>query len=220
MLLERGAEVDFRLKKEAPPRSPTGDRGQLEGSTDAYVLTTGATPLHAAVKTGDFAAVRLLIEHGADVNVPNRVFGITPILAAAGVGHLLGNFAERPTRGAYKTDEEALAMVKLLQEAGADLHARDYRGFTAAHGAAENGWASVLRYVHGEGVPLDAAALTPFRLLPGRSYLYSEVPPVWPAVGPEDDWTPRAIAEHDGRADIVALIDELLAAGSPGQAGG
>jgi len=210
MLLERGADPDIRLKKEPPARGGTGDRGQLEGSTDGYVLAVGATALHRAAKTSDDAALALLAEHGANVNMPNQVWGITPLLAAAGVGHMLGNFSEVPARGAYKTDAQALASVKLLQQAGADILARDKRGYTAAHGAAEMNWTATLRYLYEQGVPLDAVALNPSRLLPGGSYLYSEVAIAFPAPGPEHTWTALAVAQNEGHAEMVALIQELL----------
>jgi ankyrin repeat protein len=210
MLLERGADPDIRLKKEPPARGGIGDRGQLEGSTDGYVLTTGATALHRAAKASDDAAIRLLIEYGANVNLPNQIWGITPILVAAGVGHILGNFAEYPARGAFKTDAEALATVKLLQEAGADILARDKRGYTAAHGAAERGWGETLRYLHEQGVALAAVALKPDRLLPGGSYTY-KVPVRFAVPGPEDNWTPRELALNEGRTEIAALIQTLLA---------
>jgi ankyrin repeat protein len=210
MLLERGADPNIRLKKEPPARGGTGDRGQLEGTTDGYVLTAGATPLHRAAKSSDDAAIKLLVAHGADVNLPNQVWGITPILVAAGVGHILGNFAEYPARGAFKTDKEALATVKLLQEAGADILARDKRGFTAAHGAAEMGWGDTLRYLHAQGVPLNAVALKPDRLLPGGSYTY-KVPLHFPAPGPDDNWTPREVALNEGHTEIADLIQTLLA---------
>src|SRR5690606_20694455 len=122
------------------------------------------------------------------------------ILTAAGVGHILGNFAEYPARGAFKTDAEALATVKLLQAHGADILARDKRGFTAAHGAAEMGWNATLEYLHTQGVPLDAVALKPDRLLPGGSYTY-RVPTVFPAPGPEDNWTPLEIALTEGHTE-------------------
>lgn len=209
MLLERGANPNLRLKKEPPARGGTGDRGQLEGNTDGYVLITGATPLHRAAKASDDAAIKLLLEHGADVNMPNQIYGITPILAAAGVGHILGNFAEFPARGAFKTDEEALATVKLLQGAGADILARDKRGFTAAHGAAEMGWNATLQYLHEQRVPLDAFAVKPLRLLPGGGYTYA-VPVVYPEPDPADNWTPLQIALNEGHAETAELIRQLL----------
>ncbi|HWK54823.1 MAG TPA: ankyrin repeat domain-containing protein [Hyphomicrobiales bacterium] len=210
LLLEYGADPNIRLKKEPPARGGTGDRGQLEGSTDGYVLTTGATALHRAAKASDDAAIRLLLDHGADVNIPNQIWGITPILVAAGVGHILGNFAEHPSRGAFKTDTQALATVSLLQQAGADILAHDKRGFTAAHGAAEMGWSATLQYLYEQGVALDAVALNPDRLLPGGSYTY-RVPVAFPRPGPEDHWTPLEMALNEGHTEVADLIRKLLA---------
>ena len=65
-------------------------------------------------------------------------------------------------------------------------------------------------FLHEQGVPLDAAALKPDRLLPGGGYLY-RVPVVFPQPGPDDDWTPLAIALNDGRADVADFIRKLLA---------
>ena len=61
----------------------------------------------------------LLLAHGANVHAAN-VFGITPVMAAAGVGHWYGVFREFPTIGRYKTGADAVATMKLLLAAGAD----------------------------------------------------------------------------------------------------
>jgi ankyrin repeat protein len=48
--------------------------------------TAMADPIHDAAKAGNVDQVRQLIEKGADVNAKN-VFGSTPLLLAAEVGH-------------------------------------------------------------------------------------------------------------------------------------
>jgi hypothetical protein len=91
VLIERGANVDMRLKHQPPLRNEPGDRGYVDGSPDVLVVSPGATALHVAAKASDDEAVKLLLEHGANVQAAN-VFGITPVMAAAGVGHWYGVF--------------------------------------------------------------------------------------------------------------------------------
>jgi serine/threonine-protein phosphatase 6 regulatory ankyrin repeat subunit B len=191
-LLERGANVNMRLKQQLPLRSAPNDRGSLDGSPDAFVLAIGATPLHAAAKAGDEKTVRLLLEHGADVRARN-VFGITPMLAAAGVGHRYAVLRETPILGAFKTGQDALLTVKALHEAGAPLDevaigTHRVGGMTAAHGAAQEGWSEVIEYLHDVGADINRPS--------------------------EDKSTPRALAMAAGHGDTVALIDKLLGTSS------
>ena len=60
-------------------------RGGNSGRFADEIITTGATPLLRAAGSQDKEAVRLLLDHGARVDVPN-VMGVTPLMAAAGFG--------------------------------------------------------------------------------------------------------------------------------------
>jgi ankyrin repeat protein len=188
-LLTRGANVNMRLKQQPPLRSAPNDRGHLDGSPDAFVVAIGATALHLAAKAGDTEAVRLLLEHGANVTLRN-VFDITPMLAAAGVGHRYAVLRETPILGAYKTGTDARAAVELLYRAGARLDdvgvgTSRVGGMTAAHGAAQEGWSEVIALLHELGADIDQAS--------------------------DDGATPRALAETAGHQETVALFDRLLA---------
>ena len=183
-LLERGANVNMRLKQQPPLRHEPGDRGFVDGSPDAFVINTGATALHAAAKAGDQDAIRLLLEHGAKVDLRN-VFGITPFLAAAGVGRVYGIFKEYPVIGRYVTADDAVATMKLLLAAGARVDERSAAGLTAAHGAARAGWTGVLRYLDELGADLGARNVA--------------------------KQTPRDLAVEADKKEVVALLDELLA---------
>ena len=195
MLLERGANVDMRLKHQPPMRSEPGDRGYVDGTADALAINAGATALHSAAKSSDDAAVELLLEFGANVAIPN-VFGITPVLAAAGVGHWYGVFKDYPIRGRYKTGDDAVKTINLLLAAGADINVRTgalsfgyrrspRRGLTAAHGAAFEGWPQVIRFLHDLGMDIDAPS--------------------------DDGATPRDMAVIQEKHETVAVIDELTA---------
>ena len=197
MLLERGANVNMRLKQQAPMRADPGDRGLTDGSPDVLVITTGATPLHPAVKASDDEAVKLLLEYGANPSAAN-VFGITPFMAAAGVGHWYGVFIAYPLIGHYKTGADAVETMKLLVAAGARTDGRTtdlsigyqrarVAGLTAAHGAAFQGWSEVIQYLHELGLDINAKQTSP------------------------DGMTPREVALAEQKTETAAFIDRLLA---------
>ena len=182
-LLEKGAYVDMRLKKEPPYRSG-GDRGYTDGSPDSRVLSGGATALHKAAKSGDVEAIKLLLEFDARIDIANMVYEVTPIQVAAGVWRVYGIFMESPISGAYTTGEEAAEIMKLLLEAGADIHARAANGQSVAHGSAKAGWNEALQFAWDQGVDFTV-----------------------PDVG---GYTPRDLAAMLGHDETVTFIDELL----------
>ncbi|MES2624734.1 MAG: ankyrin repeat domain-containing protein [Pseudomonadota bacterium] len=181
-LLEKGTFVDMRLKHEPPFRG--GDRGYTDGSPDSRVLGGGATALHKAVKAGDIDAVKLLLEYKARVDVPNVMFEVTPVLAAAGVWRVYGIFREVPISGEFTTGAQAAEIVKLLVDAGANIKDRASNGQNVAHGAAKAGWNDVLQLAFDQGVDFNATDI--------------------------GGYTPRDLAEIKGHAETVAFIDGLL----------
>lgn len=159
LLLAKGANPNLQLKLRPPYRNYIYDRGG-----DA-VLSTGATPLLRAAKGGDNAAVQLLLEHKALVDLPNEE-GVTPLMAAAGMGH-----GANPTRGRYKTDAEAAEGVRLLLAAGARVDATNSRRLTALHSAAQHGWTATVKRLVEQGAALeaeDARGLRPIDFAAGR----------------------------------------------------
>ena len=72
------------------------------------------TPLHIASQRGHLACVRVLIEHGAGVDLADKR-GDTPFIEAAAHGHL--------------------DVVRMLLDAGADVRLRNNDGQNAADGA-------------------------------------------------------------------------------------
>lgn len=182
-LLEKGAYVNMRLKKETPFRSPTGDRGYTDGSPDSRVLNSGATALHKAAKAGDIEAVKLLLEYDARVDIPNRLYDVTPILTAAGVWRIYGIFWDTPISGEFKTAKEAVKIMQLLLDAGANIHDLASNGQTVAHGAAAAGWNEAILLAHNLGVDLNLQDVGGF--------------------------TPRDLALAKGHPETAAFIDEL-----------
>jgi ankyrin repeat protein len=143
VLLAAGADVNAQLVLFPPYRS-LADRG------NDNLLTIGATPLVRAAKAGDLVVMRKLLAKGADVHVATAD-GITPLLAAAGVGS-----RDSDTRGRYKTQAEAVEAVRLLLAAGASVDDADNRGQTAVHGAAFWGFNDLVRLLAERGARLDA----------------------------------------------------------------
>ena len=148
MLLAKEANPNLQLKLLPPYRSLGADRG-----VDS-MLTIGTTPLLRAAKAMDAGAIEILLKHGANPNLPN-VRGMTPIVAAAGVGSV-----DADTRGWFTTEdvqERSIASIELLLKAGCDVNAIDpQRGQTLLHGAAFWGWNDVVKYLVDHGAKLDA----------------------------------------------------------------
>jgi ankyrin repeat protein len=177
LLLEAGAWPNVQLKLLPPYRHIGDDRGCDN------MLVTGTTPLLRAAKTFDTAAIELLIEHGANVDLPNDG-GVTPVMAAAGVGSVecdaRGYGPGIPHYLAPDTEEKSIAALKLLLDAGADVHARTLSGRagarsagrTALFGAAFRGWSDVVDYLVERGAKIAVAergGLTPVDAAMGRA---------------------------------------------------
>ena len=160
ILLDAGANPNTQLKLFPPYRAVGPDRGA------DLMLTMGATPLLRAAKAADVAAIRLLLAHGADPNLPN-IQGVTPVMAAAGLGS-----NEIDTRGRFKTQPDQIASLDLLVKAGADINAHDNRGQTALHGAALFGYDDVIKDLVAHNADVNAKdqkGMTPLDSAMGRA---------------------------------------------------
>jgi ankyrin repeat protein len=152
-LLAAGANPNLQLKLLPPYRAVGADRGA------DMMLSIGTTPLIRAAKAGDAAAITLLLAHGARPDLPQQN-GITPLMAAAGVGS-----TNIDTRGSLKTQAQAVASIELLLAGGADINLQDKQGRSALHGAAFWGWDDVVRSLAAHHARLDlpdAKGLTPY----------------------------------------------------------
>ena len=139
--------------------------------------TEGRLPEHAepdwrdAVSAGgqivDIPLMRLLLEHGADPKLTTED-GTTALMAAAGVG--IWAPGENPG-----TDEEALAAVKFVYEAGGGLATDvDKNGETALHGAIYRaGSIAIAKFLIDKGAKLDvrnSKGWTPLIVADGVEY--------------------------------------------------
>ncbi len=158
LILAKGADPNARYDKLIPPR-------QAQGNIN---VASGATALQRAVRAVDLAAVKLLLDAGADPGQPLDD-GSTPLMAAAGLGAPRGG-DEEVTEAGDRNDP--VDVIKLLLEKGASVTATNAAGMTALHFAVQRGSDRVVEYLAGKGARFDAKnaqGRTPADLARGRT---------------------------------------------------
>ncbi len=164
-LLDAGVNPNAQLAFKEPSRGGRDNRFRDD------LLTTGATPLLRAAQTFDNEVVQLLLDHGALVDLPNAS-GVTPFMAAAGIGTRLAGGVQGPGVAANVV-ALSLQTMELLRKAGADVNARitdvtsltariartntltGRQGQTALFYAAETGRVPAVRYLLEHGARVD-----------------------------------------------------------------
>jgi ankyrin repeat protein len=172
-LLAKGVDVDARLTKKV---WYSGYNFDLSG-----VDEIGATAFWRAAYASDVDAMRLLVAHGADPNIPTTKPagrprtgdggretvedvsgmppvpvggpGVTPLQAATGVGYGEG-FAANSHRNSPIGWMPAVRY--LVEEIGVDVNARDHEGNTALHHAAARGDNEMILYLVSKGADVNA----------------------------------------------------------------
>jgi ankyrin repeat protein len=147
LLLDHGATVNARTKEYHPGRRWLYSLGDV-----SWVDMTGQTPFLRAALSGDTKVMRLLLERGADPNIPTLA-GTTALMAAAGV-----NWTVAQT---YTVSKEALMeAIKICLEHGADVNATNSMGLTAVMGAANRGSDDLIKFLVEKGARLDVKDAT------------------------------------------------------------
>lgn len=232
-LIAMHVDVNHQLTRMRP-------NGNGRGRFADYMMRGGTTPLMIATLSYDTEAIKVLLAHGAAVNVPN-VFQITPLMAAASMsGSSRGGVGSAIAigRGRAPKLQDVQARVNetidLLLAAGANVNARvtnshthtaklvayvtgrDHEGQTALFAAAEAGWDQVVKNLLAHGAnPL-------FRDDEGKTALdYAMHPPrVFRGPVAARGGSPE---EKASRAAAVALLQAALrkpvGAGETAQAG-
>jgi ankyrin repeat protein len=141
-LIREGADVNARTR-EVPPRRPW-----LYSLGDvSWVDFTGQTPFLRAALSGDVDVMRLLLEHGADPNLPTQA-GTTPLMAAAGVNWVVAQ--------TYTVSNEALMdAIDLCLDRGADVNATNSMGLSALLGAVNRGSNEIIEQLVAAGADLQ-----------------------------------------------------------------
>ena len=127
-ILKKGGNPNAQLKSSALYRAHTPGEP---------TLGEGATPLMRAAKNGDAAAMRLLIDNGADPALSQKNH-TTALMMAAGFGRGLGVFAKD-----YATESQMLEGLNVLLDRHVDINAVNDNGQTALHFAALSSDATV-----------------------------------------------------------------------------
>jgi uncharacterized protein len=170
MMLDMGVNPNAQLDLHRPGRGGNSNR-----FTDD-LLRTGCTPLLLAAITHDTAAVKLLLQHGALVDLPN-VNGVTPLIAAAGIGASFGGLFGGRTDFSSPAQQQinAIDTIAILLKAGANINARvtdttsltariarassmmHRQGQTALYGAISRGWPKLVQYLIDHGAKVNVA---------------------------------------------------------------
>ncbi|HTR00677.1 MAG TPA: ankyrin repeat domain-containing protein [Candidatus Acidoferrum sp.] len=188
MLLDRGADPNMQLFMRPAKQRGTG-------------TARGTTPLQGAAAAGDLETVKLLIAHGADVNLTDTD-SETPMMLVM----------------QSRNEQVGLLIMDELKKAGADVnvnaqyhHLKRTRGGTALHYAVRAGWKRAIDKLVAFGADLDikdpdgltaldyamARGYIPFLQMrqPARNDLADQLrkagakvelskEPAWPPVGP------------------------------------
>ena len=166
LLLDKGADPNARIRRKVWYSSYNFDQSGVDEA--------GATAFWRAAYAADVAAMKLLVQHGADPTIPTmRLFarrgpedpaggadktGLPPVPvggpnatalhAAAGPGYALG-FAGNSHHVA--PSGMLPAVQYLVEELGADVNAVDADGNTIVHNAASRGDTAMVKYLVSKG---------------------------------------------------------------------
>jgi ankyrin repeat protein len=214
-LLNMGVDPNHELTRMRP-------NGAGRGRFSDYMLRGGTAPLMVAALGYDPDALKALLAHGAEVDLPN-VFRITPLMGAAG---LTGSFrsAIDPVGGTVPPlgdiQLHAIKAIDLLLDAGANINARvtgthtrtarlstyvynrENEGKSALFAPAEFGWDKVVQHL------IDRGADPTLRDAAGKTALdYAREPaPMSPGGTPADDTNGGRYATSN-RAATVAILE-------------
>jgi len=149
LLVARGADCRAKNRRGAEPLHYAADANRWNPTAQAEMITylisigadpsaldsSGVAPLHRAVRTRSLAAVRALLDGGANARQPNKA-GSTPL-------HLAVQTTGRGGSGSPLARQQQAGIIRLLLERGASATDQDTKG-KQVHQAATSEWIRVL----------------------------------------------------------------------------
>ncbi|HEY4214070.1 MAG TPA: ankyrin repeat domain-containing protein [Steroidobacteraceae bacterium] len=217
-LLALGVNPNHQLTRMRP-------NGLGRGRFSEYMLRGGTTPLMVATLSYDSEALKALLTHGVEVDLPN-VFQITPLMAAASMTGG-GRSSITPVGGSSlppgDIQEHAIKVIDLLLDAGANINARvedshtrtakltayvetrEHEGQTALFAASESGWDKVVRHLISRGADPSLRDVT------GKTALeYAHTPgTAWPGYSAENK------EAYANRVATVKYLETLTPSAAP-----
>jgi uncharacterized protein len=144
-LLAHGADPNVQLTRPIIGRHTrnTGDSS----------LSAGTTALARAAKSGDARLMKVLLDGGANPHLTQADLTTVAIIAAGGGGQRV--YPGPASVSTPATEQDSLAALRLVVEAGIDLDAFNVNGDTALHRAAARGADSMVAYLAERGARLD-----------------------------------------------------------------
>src|SRR4029453_8284147 len=113
----------------------------------------GTPALARAAKSGDAKLMKVLPEGGANPHLTQADLTTVAMIAAGGGGQRV--YPGSASVSTPATEEDSLAALTLVANAGVDLDAFNMNGDTAIHRAAARGADSIVTYLAQRGVRLD-----------------------------------------------------------------
>jgi len=196
LLLERGADLNAKNSENKTPLDVARERGQSDVARVIEEFTRMPSELFEAVKSGDAARVKELLEKGADVNARDNK-GWTPLHLAAQKGHA--------------------DVAELLIKNGADVNAKNNYGWTPLYAAAQEGHADVAELLIRHGADVNARdndGRTPLRIAAYNGRV--EVVKLLlergadPTVRGNDGRSPLDVARESGQSEVARVIEEFI----------
>ena len=188
LLLEAGADPNLRMASSTETRTIF---------TQQWLYEDGATPFLRAAQSSDVELMKLLLQHGADPMI-RTADGVTPLMAAAGIGWVEGV--------TFEWSEDAnLETIRMLLDLGLDPNAQDWTDHrTALMGAAHKGRPEVVQMLVDAGARLDTYDIG------SRDSLHSLAGKRWQALDYAEGLVRVGVQSAEAHPQTAALIRRLM----------